>query len=167
MAQALPDHRDTPAPTFRLVDDCGGRFVIDAETGIVSLRDESWLVREAGAVHTARIEMRERRGGAHAILLRLRITGLVPQMADDSLIGDLGEDDRTFSQTYWTHYAAFFADEPAAQREPADFAPAPLGEAIAPVGEIIPAPAQDNLDVGEVRLALPPRARAEPLWALF
>lgn len=165
MAHDRLSFRDDRAPGFRLVDDCGGRFVIDAETGVVTLSSESWLQRERGAVRVARIEVREQSGACYEIAMRLRLTGATPQAADETLLETDDDDLRAFSQGHWAHYAAFFAEEPA-PREPADFAPAPLGEALAPVGEI-PAPVEENLNLGEVRLALPPRARAEPLWALF
>lgn len=78
-------------PGFYLVDDCNGRFVIERDTGIVSLKDESLLAIEKGAIHPVHIRVIELSGGHYDLKLRLRITGRVPQIAgaeeNDSLAG--------------------------------------------------------------------------------
>lgn len=75
------------APGFYLLDDARGRFVVDRETGVISLSDESWLTREPGAVHVARLRVVEPSGDRYEIEMRLRLTGNVPLMvgAEDLL----------------------------------------------------------------------------------
>lgn len=72
---------------FYLVDDADGRFVIDREMGVVSLRDEAILERERFSIHVARMRVIEHTGESYEIELKLRLTGLVPQMvgAEDAL----------------------------------------------------------------------------------
>jgi hypothetical protein len=65
---------------FYLVDDANGRFVVGRESGVVSLSDPSWLEREPGAVHVARLSVVERSGARYDIALPLRLTGIVPLM---------------------------------------------------------------------------------------
>jgi hypothetical protein len=67
-------------PGFYLLDDARGRFVVDRETGFVSLSDASWLKREPGAVHVARLRVVEPSGARYEIALPLRLTGFVPLM---------------------------------------------------------------------------------------
>jgi hypothetical protein len=79
------------APGFYLIDDAKGRFDIDRDFGVISLRDESILSREHGAVHTARVRVVEQSGASYDMDMQLRLTGRVPQMvgAEDNafLIG--------------------------------------------------------------------------------
>jgi len=71
---------DFEAPGFHLLDDAGGRFVVDRDMGVVSLKDETWLAREPGAVHAVRLRVVERSGESYEMDLQLRLTGLVPQV---------------------------------------------------------------------------------------
>src|SRR5262249_11741101 len=77
------------APGFYMINDAQGRFVVDRHTGVVSLRDESILDQEFGAMHTARLRVVENSGQAYTIDLSLRLTGRVPQMpgSEDLRIG--------------------------------------------------------------------------------
>lgn len=77
---------DAPAPQgpgFYLLDDAGGRFVIDHEMGVVSLADEGILERERDAIHVARLKVVEPSGAIYEIDLRLKLTGHVPQIAEE------------------------------------------------------------------------------------
>lgn len=71
-----------PAPGFYLVDDSQGRFVVDRDLGVVSLKDAALLDTERDAIHTARLKVVEQSGAVYELELRLRLTGLVPQVAD-------------------------------------------------------------------------------------
>lgn len=77
--------RTAPAPAeqpgFYLLDNANGRFVIDRDTGIVTLQDEHLLSIEAGAIHPVHIRVIELSGGHYELKLRLRMTGRVPQIA--------------------------------------------------------------------------------------
>jgi hypothetical protein len=78
-------------PGFYLLDDAGGRFVIDRDWGLVSLKDAAVLAREPGAVHGARLHVVEPSGASYQLNLKLRLTGLIPQMLggeeNDFLLG--------------------------------------------------------------------------------
>lgn len=68
------------APGFYLIDDAQGRFEIDRDFGVISLRDESILAREHGATCTARVRVIEPSGASYDMDMQLRLTGRVPQM---------------------------------------------------------------------------------------
>lgn len=74
---AVPDFT---TPGFYLIDDAQGRFEIEREFGVISLKDESILAREHGAVHTARVRVIEPSGASYDMDMQLRLTGRVPQM---------------------------------------------------------------------------------------
>lgn len=103
------------APGFYLVDDADGRFEIDPEMGIISLRDESILETERFVVHTARMRVVQRSGDSYEMEMKLRLTGRVPQMlgAEDALF-DLPASEAPAIETpalttqiaHWTHYSA-------------------------------------------------------------
>ena len=71
---------DTKDPGFYLLDDAGGRFVIDRDFGVISLKDEALLAREQGQIHTAHLKVVEPSGAVYDLQLRLKLTGLVPQV---------------------------------------------------------------------------------------
>ena len=71
------------APGFYLIDDAQGRFVIDRDSGVVSLRDEDILATERGQTHSARLRVVEPSGHAYTMELSLQLTGRVPQMSGD------------------------------------------------------------------------------------
>jgi|GEM_PF-1885821 len=73
--------QDDEAPGFYLIDDAQGRFVVDRDTGIISLRDDAILATERGQTHGARLRVVEASGRNYAMTLSLCITGRVPQIA--------------------------------------------------------------------------------------
>lgn len=97
---------------FYLVDDAGGRFEIDRDMGIISLRDELLLESERLAIHVVRMRVVERSGASYEMELKLRLTGRVPQMvgAEDALF-DIPATEAAPApiaepQTHWTRFAA-------------------------------------------------------------
>lgn len=113
MPSTAPAEPETPG--FYLVDDADGRFEIDHEMGVISLRDESILETERFAVHTARMRVVQRSGESYDMEMKLRLTGRVPQMlgAEDALF-DVPESEAPAIETpasptqitHWTHYSA-------------------------------------------------------------
>ncbi|MGQ0531264.1 MAG: hypothetical protein ACT4OF_01060 [Caulobacteraceae bacterium] len=71
---------DIATAGFYLLDDAGGRFVVDRDMGVVSLADDTLLERERGAVHAVRMRVIEQSGATYELDMQLRITGRVPQM---------------------------------------------------------------------------------------
>lgn len=67
-------------PGFSLLDDAEGRFVVDREFGVVSLKDAAIVGRELGEVRTVRLRVVEPSGLRYELNLPLRITGVVPQV---------------------------------------------------------------------------------------
>lgn len=72
---------DFHEPGFYLLDDAEGRFVVDHDTGVVMLSDESILDDEMGQIHGAQLLVIENSGLTYTVDLTLRLTGRVPQMA--------------------------------------------------------------------------------------
>ncbi len=68
-------------PGFYLLDDAGGRFTIDRDTGIVTLTHDHVLELESGAIHPVKIKVVEQSGVSYELNFRLRVTGRVPQVA--------------------------------------------------------------------------------------
>jgi len=103
---------------FYLIDDAEGRFEIDREMGVVSLKDEATLERERFAIHAVRVRVIEPSGESYEMELKLRLTGRVPQMvgAEDALF-DLAVRDAPPAAPipapsrplHWTKYAAAHA----------------------------------------------------------
>lgn len=79
LAMCAPAH-DEGGAGFYLLDNAGGRLIVDRESGVISLKDEALLVRELGRIHAARLKVIEPSGTSYELELRLRITGLVPQV---------------------------------------------------------------------------------------
>lgn len=71
---------DIATAGFYLLNDAGGRFVVDREMGVVSLADDEVLTRERGMVHAIRLRVIEQSGASYELDMRLRVTGRVPQM---------------------------------------------------------------------------------------
>lgn len=78
-------------PGFYLIDDAGGRFVVDREFGVVSLRDEALLASERGKIHAVQLRVVESSGHSYVLDLQLRLTGIVPQMVGAEDFGFGGE----------------------------------------------------------------------------
>ncbi|MGE0595592.1 MAG: hypothetical protein AB7P07_04475 [Hyphomonadaceae bacterium] len=79
-AFAAPAMRDD-APGFSLLDDAGGRFAIDRTTGIITLLDGELLTTEANVMHGVHVRVVEPSGSTYELKFRLRMTGLIPQIA--------------------------------------------------------------------------------------
>lgn len=141
-------------PGFYLLDDAGGRFIVDRDSGIVSLKDESLLERELGQVHVARLSVFEPSGASYELELRLRLTGLIPQVAGYDSEALEGQPEATPQPVHPVDWTAFAAAACALARAPllthdnapygallaprapacglANFAPAPFGAELAP-----------------------------------
>lgn len=135
--------QEPAGPGFALVDDCDGRFVIDASTGFISVASEAIVAREHGQTHTARMRVVESNGDSYEMDVRLVITGLVPQLAGEEGFGSFALDEPAPAAAPMQKPAIAEAAEPA----PApDFAPEPAPEPLpAPAPEPViaaPAPAQ-------------------------
>jgi hypothetical protein len=76
-SEAAPPHEE---PGFYLVDDAGGRFIVDRQWGIVSVANDDVLAREPGAVHGVTLRVIEPSGATYQLPMQLRLTGRVPQM---------------------------------------------------------------------------------------
>lgn len=74
---AAPEFAD---PGFYLLEDAGGRFIVDRDMGVVSLADDALLQRERGVVHAIRMRVIEPSGATYELDMQLRVTGRVPQM---------------------------------------------------------------------------------------
>lgn len=106
---------------FSLIDDCGGRFVIDPVTGFISVTDEDIVVRDHGRTFEARMRVIEKSGGTYDMPVRLVITGIVPRMAGGESFGAFSLEDTPtppsseplpFSEARWNTFAAFAARAP-------------------------------------------------------
>jgi hypothetical protein len=99
-------------PGFYLTDDAQGRFEIDREMGIISVRDEGILASERLAIHAVRMLVIERSGHRYEMEMKLRLTGRVPQMvgAEDALFdipaGEAAPSVAPEPRTPWTRFAA-------------------------------------------------------------
>ena len=62
-------------PGFYLVDDAGGRFIVDRQWGIVSVANDDVLAREPGAVHGVMLRVIEPSGASYQLPMQLRLTG--------------------------------------------------------------------------------------------
>lgn len=78
-------------PGFYLVNDAGGRFIVDREMGVVALKDEALLTREHGAIYDARLRVVEPSGATYELELKLRLTGAVPQVVGAEEFGFLAD----------------------------------------------------------------------------
>jgi hypothetical protein len=67
-------------PGFYLIDDARGRFVVDRDMGVVSVKDEATLQQEQGSVHSVTLRVVERSGESYELPMQLRVTGMIPQM---------------------------------------------------------------------------------------
>ncbi|MFZ2030373.1 MAG: hypothetical protein WAU68_08715 [Vitreimonas sp.] len=97
------------APGFYLLDDAGGRFVIDRDWGVISLRDESVLEQSRGATHVARLRVIEQSGETYELDLTLRLTGMVPQLITEDGAIEQDADDADLPpipRIHWTRYVA-------------------------------------------------------------
>lgn len=157
---------DAEAPGFYLLDDAGGRFVIDREFGVVSLRNEAILDLERDAVHVARVQVIEQSGDSYTVDLRLRLDGPVPQVvgAEDFVQGanpaatPPAPTRAPPPRVQWSAYAAASASAAA----PTPVAPEPelFGATLA---HALPAYAGHRADLRCA--AAPPPAHAAAIWS--
>lgn len=111
-------------PGFYLLDDAGGRFVVDREMGIITLKDDAILETQRFDVHPARLLVIERSGARYEMEMKLRLTGHVPQMLgaeDSSFLLDLAAGDTPQAAPA----AAAVVEAIAAKTEKAPSRPAP------------------------------------------
>lgn len=148
---------------FVLLDDAGGRFVVDPRTGLICLADEERLNQERDSVHAVRLQARDGAGEPYEMTLRLKLTGVVPEIvdADETLDAPVetpapveAVDMEASSLSPWRDFAAFLgrtahAPSPnAAARfgEACDFGLEErfdLDAATLSIGAALPAPASD------------------------
>lgn len=67
-------------PGYYLLSDADGRFVVDRQIGVISVKDDSTIEAERNAVHTVRMRVVEQSGASYDMDMPLRITGRVPQL---------------------------------------------------------------------------------------
>lgn len=166
IARATAHAAQPQEPGFYLLDDCGGRFVVEHTLGVVSLRDKGILAAERGSVHAAKLCVIEPSGARYELEMKLRLTGLVPTMIGaeefDFLAGaptmDLPAQAPAPPSAPWSAYAAATAHAaPGAISEDARF-----GAAIAqPTPPQAPGPYRLHLFT-----PLPPHAEKSALWSL-
>lgn len=70
------------APAFALADDCGGRFIVDPDTGFISVASDEIVARDHGRTFAPRLRVHETNGDVYELGVRLTITGIVPQTAE-------------------------------------------------------------------------------------
>jgi len=98
-------------PGFYLLDDAGGRFIVDRDFGVVSLKDDALLKRELGAVHGVKLKVVEQSGASYELDMQLCITGHVPQMVGTEDFGFAATAPRSAAaaprtQIAWSSFAA-------------------------------------------------------------
>ncbi len=160
-----PEPELSDAPGFYLLDDSGGRFKIDRECGIVSVKDDNLLACEAGAVHAVRLRVIELSGASYQLRLRLRLTGPIPQMVggeeNDCLFGHSAAPatPRTPPSPAWACYAAAHGAH----------GKAPLAGSDGAFGGLLVAPSLPALVANEAALlladALPAPSAAAASWS--
>ena len=129
-----PQYR-AETPGFHLINDAGGRFVVDSLTGVISLRDEAILECERGAIHAARLLVIEQSGERYELDLKLRLSGRVPQLvSEENALSDTSvaveHDDKdviSVPRIHWTRYVAVAGL----------YTPASLVESDAPYGAML------------------------------
>lgn len=155
-------------PGFHLLDDAGGRFVVDREMGVVSLADDALLERERGAVHLARLRVVEPSGASYELQMWLRLTGRVPQMVGAEEFADIAGVEvapapdaaaAPLPRVAWTRFTAACGA----------FARPALGAETAPYGALL-APELPPADAVPAELALagalPAPASAAAAWTI-
>ena len=153
---------EAEAPGFYLLDDAGGRFVIDREIGVVTLGDDSLLATERGATHLAPLRVIEPSGARYDMDLRLRISGRVPQMAsieESDLLPEIDDAASVEPSVAWSAFAAFAGTR----------ADSLLAAEDAPLGSLISGPNLPALELSQCVFALteasPAPASAAAIWS--
>src|SRR6185312_5169965 len=130
-----PPLHDGETPGFYLIDDAGGRFVVDPLMGVISLKDEAILERERGAIHVARLKVIEQSGERYELDLKLRLSGRVPQLVSEedalsepsAIVEHDNEDVMSVPRIHWTRYVAVAGL----------YTPATLADSSAPFGAML------------------------------
>lgn len=157
------DFADAPAgeDAYALLDDAGGRFRIDPQSGIVRLADALLLREEYGRIH----EVRLRAPGGYEARFHLRIAAPLPEVVDadgEALLAGLDAlAEPADAPAYdWSAIAAALG---ALRSRTAPSPHAPFGAALAPPPETLAAsdgaPAPLSLDE-----ALPSPAAEHAIW---
>ncbi len=130
-----PPQESSDGPGFALINDAGGRFVVDPITGVISLSDEAILERERGAIYVARLRVIEQSGERYELDLKLRLSGRVPQLVSEedalsrkSAAADHDAEDMIrVPRIHWTRYVAVAGL----------YTPATLADSNAPFGAML------------------------------
>jgi len=118
---------ELPQPGFVLLNDADGRFLIDHDIGVVTLADETLLVRERNAIHAVRLRVVESSGASYELDLQLRITGRVPQMVGaEEFAAIAGLTDETVLTAVRAPTIVIPAETAAPAIEPRSVAPEPV-----------------------------------------
>ncbi|GAM97454.1 hypothetical protein U91I_01080 [alpha proteobacterium U9-1i] len=80
-----PAGDDPLAAGFTLLDDAGGRFAIERETGIITVPHDETLTADAGRAFDVTLRCVEFSGLTYTQTLRLCVTGRVPQIVGDAV----------------------------------------------------------------------------------
>jgi hypothetical protein len=114
--EATGEFDDVNGPGYTLLDDAGGRFVIERDTGVISLVHGDLLATDAGLVFPVKFRCVEFSGISYDMELRLKINGRVPQ-----IVGDDGD----FGLTSMAQGSLFDDAVPLSVEAPAAWAPTP------------------------------------------
>lgn len=131
-------------PVFYLLDDADGRFTVDNALGFISVRDEAVLEAERGGVHDVRLLVIERSGSRYEMPMKLRLSGMIPEMVGAEGFGFAG-----------------FASQPAAISAPLPTPPAAIAWSAyaAAAAQGAPQPINDEARFGAAfPRPLPPQA---------
>jgi hypothetical protein len=174
-------------PGFYLRDNAGGRFVVDRDTGLVTLANRDLLQHEPDAIHRVRLYVIEQSGERYELDLNLRINGAVPHVvgAEDMALATPAEPVAPVARP---RRRIAFATAPAAKPATVETAaaltpwntyavanqnagkPAPLQNADAAFGALIAAPPAPALAISGASLALadqpPAPSAADAPWSL-
>lgn len=157
-----PAPRDGGAPGFSLLDDAGGRFAIDRDTGIITLLDGELLTTEANTLHPVHVRVVEPSGSTYELRFKLRMTGLIPQIAGAEEFDALAHLAHAPMPELGPPPSISVIDEPEGTENPSPSSHWPhlaaLDQETAPFG-LLTARAAADLDTGAALLAL----HADPL----
>ena len=146
------------APGFYLLNDAGGRFVVDRDWGVISLRDETVLEKEHGAIHVARLRVVEQSGETYELDLKLRMSGRVPQLVSEDEFDEESEEVNV-PRIHWTRYVAVAGL----------YTPASLPDKDAPYGSLLTVHTP-SVTAGFAGLTLiedlPPPASRNAVWTI-
>ncbi len=73
--------------TYSLLDNAGGRFAIDANTGVITVANGSLLDFEAAASHGIRVQVKDQTGASFAKTFNITVTNVNEAPTDETLTG--------------------------------------------------------------------------------